>query len=905
MKRSIFVLPLLLAALLAACSPAEETSPPEIATESSEVLMRTLISDSIGSDYLIVREDRAGNESLDAARLLSSAIEEATGQKLTLKTDWYQGDAGTPPQPHEILIGATNREESAALVAEQRGNCARDWAVRLAGEKILIWGGSPEALADAVSYFTETFVQGKCVSMPESFECKYEYPWQLAGIRIGEEDVTKYQIVIPANAGREIDAAAKLVQSYITDSIGFAPQIVTDTQTKYVSEYEILIGDTMRSAPCSADSYVSRDGNKLMIGGADGVCVYAAAAAFASGDAGTLTDGVYTVSDSFTVADPLLGGAPALKLYVEDRAKLGRLKHLNELMKSANAKDLGDVDVYGNCAVPVLYMPDGEVTDKQLAFANRVVRKVCGYMTTDIPPSKKDRLKGEVDFAANRLVRALYAPEGRVEEETAAALKRFFLNDDFQSMYYSENHMLMFRAARYLAACYYENETFAQYGMTGAELRKQEHDYLVDFLRFRARRGWGEFDSMGYTIENFLSLINLYDCAPDEDLRTLSQMTMDVLLLDMICDSTENGMYGGAHGRSYDSVTTDMRCRFFWVYQFYFGEHSYNEVPAAEREISLSNVPFAFTSTYRPHDIVYAIANGKQYPFSNYELSHNPASQFEQLEYGYLNKYTYNTALYSIGCVTHQDPYPDNSPDKKTEDTQQTNWSLVFAENSKASITVHHPGGTNAHNYWYGDADCNCNHLFGQENVVCGIFYMPANAANFNFIHAYVPKAQYDEIIERPEDGCVFVRVGDAYAVLRFSAPYTRGGKDPAKELVIYDGTRRSDIRIAMACEAGDRETYGSFAAFVAAMEKKELRFTRDTLTLEYGNIGIRLERNKLKQVEEHNYLDGVEQTYPYTRTFDSPYMKSEADSGVIEVTYGAMTRTMNFMNVTDTVAKQ
>jgi len=151
----------------------------------------------------------------------------------------------------------------------------------------------------------------------------------------------------------------------------------------------------------------------------------------------------------------------------------------------------------------VLGLREVGVNATQLACANKVVRKVTGYMNTHTPPSRTvagggNGPSGEVDFAAARLARVLYAPAGRLEAETEADLKRFFLNDDYQSIYYSENHMFMFRTARYLAACRYEGETFHQYGMTAEEMRKQEHDYLIEFLQIRAKRGWGEFDSMGF-----------------------------------------------------------------------------------------------------------------------------------------------------------------------------------------------------------------------------------------------------------------------------------------------------------------------------------------------------------------------------------------------------------------------
>jgi len=445
-------------------------------------------------------------------------------------------------------------------------------------------------------------------------------------------------------------------------------------------------------------------------------------------------------------------------------------------------------------------------------------------------------------------------------------------------------------------------ETFTQYNAIAEQIKKIDHDYLVEFLQLRACQGWSEFDSMGYAIENFLSMLNLYDCAPDEDLRELARMTLDTLLLTMICDSTENGLFGGAHSRSYDAVTTDMHCRFFWIYELYFGADEWDEVP---EKLLTSNAPFAYFSDYRPDSTIYEIVQakrqGKAYPYSNYERTHNGVTSYEHEDVGYINKYTYNTADYSIGCVNCQDSYPEGHKDWKMEDQQQINFSMLFAANSKATITMTHPGGTNSHNYWYGDSECNCNHFFGNESIVTGIFFNTTKNPKYNFIHAYLPKDEFDEVIEQKKDNRIFVRCGDAYAMLGFLSSYSFAGSN---EIKVYDPNGAANFRIGVVCEAGDKAEYGSFEKFIAAMEGKELKFDMTKLTLEYDNMRLELEYDGNK-VTEHSYLDNAEQSYPYNNTYDSPFMFSEWNSGVITVTIGKTVRTMDFMNITDTKAKK
>ena len=66
----------------------------------------------------------------------------------------------------------------------------------------------------------------------------------------------------------------------------------------------------------------------------------------------------------------------AMKAYTDLRAKMGRAAHLASHNVNAEAKNLLDVDIYGNDAAAVLTMPAGEAAAKEIASANAIVRKV-------------------------------------------------------------------------------------------------------------------------------------------------------------------------------------------------------------------------------------------------------------------------------------------------------------------------------------------------------------------------------------------------------------------------------------------------------------------------------------------------------------------------------------------------
>lgn len=873
-----------------------ETSAPE--TVRSDVL----VSAETGQDYVLIRGDRSGDTEQALLRTLHDAILAQTGVDLAVKTDWYRDDKGAPPQSREILLGLTNREESSAVAAEIGETDTLHWIVRRTEEKLIIVGGSEAALENAVNYVMERYLTDGTLSVPVGTDILYEPQWPLDDIRIGKNSVSAYRIVTPAGAPHSVYVCAQTVRDYIYENTGHTLPLVTDAEP--AQDFEILVGDTNRTAPYSSSAAyscsASVEGSRLVLRG-DPVILPLSVLAFTEGEMGETADDVYTVEKNVPYsAGSLMDSAVirAIKVYTDLRAKLGRAAHLASHNVNAEAKNLLDVDIYGNDAAAVLTMPADEANEKEIASANAIVRKVAGYMTTDIPTSKKESnggngVTGENDFAAIRLVRLLYLEEGILEEETLTRLDRFFRNDDFMSRFRSENHMLLSRTARYLAACHYEGRHFNQYRMSAEKLRDTDCAYLKEFLLYRAKNGWAEFDSMPYLKESFLALLVLYDCAPDEDLRELARMSMDSILLNVMMDCTDNAIYGGAHGRNYGIVVNTLETDIYWLYSLYFGASGPDWIP---EKMPTADGSLIFTSSYRPHDILYALAASKTYPYSNYETVHNHNwDGWEPKDFGFISKYTYNTALYSIGSVNAQDSFPSTY-----EEYQQTNWSLTFAENGQAALTVHHPGNTEGHSYWYGDQGCFCNHLFGHENVVTGIYRIEKAGSSNNFIHAYVPKEQFDEVIEDAGTNSIFVRLGDAYAMLRFSEKYSwKSGK----EVTVYDGSRKEDIRLAFVCEAGDKATWGSFTSFVTAMKEKTMRFDRENLSLSYGTMTLQLETTG-SAVREIHTLAGEIQSYPYKALYDSPWLYSERGSGVLTVTADGYVRTMDFMQLKDTCEK-
>ena len=258
-------------------------------------------------------------------------------------------------------------------------------------------------------------------------------------------------------------------------------------------------------------------------------------------------------------------------------------------------------DMYGNTAMALL------LTGRCIEEADNSIRRVSEWFERPHPWGRKHN--GECDFAAMKMMRLTWLKDlrERLTPGTRESVKRFFLTRDFASMHKSENHMFLFRTSRYLAACAMPGEKFESYGAVGAELIGEDREWLEKFMRYRARFGWGEFDSPCYMQPDFECLLNLYDFAPDEKLRELSGMMLNCMLADMLVDSLE-GMYCGAHGRIYSRHAMDHFCENSrQLFCLYFDIIGPSEVPD---KVMID----VLTSGFRPHPVIETLAGNRKKP---------------------------------------------------------------------------------------------------------------------------------------------------------------------------------------------------------------------------------------------------------------------------------------------------
>ncbi|MBE6640091.1 MAG: hypothetical protein E7619_00745 [Ruminococcaceae bacterium] len=155
MKRLLPFFVFLIAISLVSCA---EKAPPAVTdtadgTEASATpLELTIVNASGKTDYRIIIAEDASNRVRNAVGDLRSHFAGAFSAPIYMKED-----ASTEETETEILIGNTNRKESAEAVSRLEENT---YSITAQGKKIVIAATSEEGLESAIKLFTELYLKG-------------------------------------------------------------------------------------------------------------------------------------------------------------------------------------------------------------------------------------------------------------------------------------------------------------------------------------------------------------------------------------------------------------------------------------------------------------------------------------------------------------------------------------------------------------------------------------------------------------------------------------------------------------------------------------------------------------------------------------------------------------------------
>ena len=217
----------------AATTEAPETAAPPVVIRLAEL-----------SEYALVRPEETDDTLIRAATDLLKAINSACGSSMSIKTDFYKaGMKGYEIVDREILVGDTNRPQSAAFLAELR---AEDYGYGIVDGKLVIAGHSSEMTAKAVELFCNHVLDGSAATRAEFFvEGQGQihagsYP--LDAMTLCGKSINSYTIVYAAENQAFEKPLAGLLADHIASLTGYVLAVAPSDKAD-AAKLKICIGD--------------------------------------------------------------------------------------------------------------------------------------------------------------------------------------------------------------------------------------------------------------------------------------------------------------------------------------------------------------------------------------------------------------------------------------------------------------------------------------------------------------------------------------------------------------------------------------------------------------------------------------------------------------------------------------
>lgn len=259
--------------------------------------------------YSIVRADKSSQTISDACKHVRAAIKENIGATSSMvKDSVIEAVDGSC----EILVGNTNRPESALALAEienNRTNNAFDFIVKVINNKICIQATTDDMVNFACDWFIHTFCQSLETWELITEDYSFIYAPESNSVQnvVAGVDLGRFTVVKPLRSTFLYVHEMQRVMDFY-EGFGLKMNLIEDVDAAVTNE--ILIGDTSReeskSVTVEGDNYIIKVvGSKLVIKGGNDLATYRGVKHFADlveasekGEAINWTDG-YVVNGKY------------------------------------------------------------------------------------------------------------------------------------------------------------------------------------------------------------------------------------------------------------------------------------------------------------------------------------------------------------------------------------------------------------------------------------------------------------------------------------------------------------------------------------------------------------------------------------------------------------------------------
>lgn len=243
--------------LLTSCTGDAEVTDPvvESTAETTELPSSVLLS-----GYKVVRSSKASKDMISASVKFKNTLEE-TVKDIAIGDDWYKSGETLPEKALEILVGETNRPETAEVMADL---LADDFAIKYFPEsgRIVVCGGSYEATLKAIEHFIEFCFKDGGIEYGLSYFSAGQYA--VSECILNGAPITEYTLVTPSIADADEIYAAELITSRVREKTGMS---LETAKAGSASGKMILIGRAAEYTLSDSEyAFGTQNGNVILCG---------------------------------------------------------------------------------------------------------------------------------------------------------------------------------------------------------------------------------------------------------------------------------------------------------------------------------------------------------------------------------------------------------------------------------------------------------------------------------------------------------------------------------------------------------------------------------------------------------------------------------------------------------------
>lgn len=377
----------------------------------------------------------------------------------------------------------------------------------------------------------------------------------------------------------------------------------------------------------------------------------------------------------------------------------------------------------------------------------------------------------------------------------------------------SENHRLLFHVAEWMAGQLFPLEEFTNSLQRGLYHATKGRMYITEWLRQRGRFGFDEWHSNSYYPISIAPVVNVYDFAIGEDhkLRQMAGAVLDYMFFNLAADSL-NGVLGTTHGRSYGIYVKypdfEGTSATNWLL---YGLGSLTKGTSGMAPVTIAS------SQYRLPKILADIATDHEAVIEAKERQGILQTSEKHADF-----IVYRTPDYLIsGLQDHRKGEYESSThvaqvtlDRKTV----IFWSCPHTSGEGSGLRP---------DYWSGHTTL--PRVIQHKNVMS----LTWRLSEFAWMtHCFFERENFDEV--RFAGNWVFVRVGKGYVGIYSQHGMELGqeGRYAGRELIC---TAAENTWLV---ECGREADWGSFDAFVHALQQAEITVQDGVITYESPSIG-------------------------------------------------------------------